>query len=447
MMYEMQTFPHHQVFMLLATSADGINDWVPYNTTSMLPHLPNRIYFNQVLSGANSNECGSVVDEIAKANMRTVGGTCEDTDASAGLSSVPSPPSAVEAGQLKLRLFCETSMYTSTDGVAWRDTAAPWQPIATDYPVSAFYNNVTKLWQMQARPREGDRRVATHTFNSTWGQRDPPMLALDADALDSSLAEIYGQYVFNYDGYVDMYHVPQGITAAEVLHNSPHKYLTGKSDVYLAYSLNGVHWARTVREPLIANGPPGAADAGLIYPTAAATDVSDGSLVVTASASPFEHGIFAAPNGTGSGAILTYRFRKHGLVFLESEGGVGLVGTTVLYWASGEARVNVNAAGGTVLCRVTGEAGNQPLAGYDWSDADAFSADDTGWVPTWSSGKTLDGLVRNESHAGNHALIRFEFQLVNARLYSISGDFHPISSPEVHGPFPPVPRPGFEPGW
>lgn len=235
----------------------------------------------------------------------------------------------------------------------------------------------------------------------------------------------------------------QGLTPAEIESNSPHKYLTGKSDVFLAHSLNGVHWARTSRDAVIPNGAPGSLDAGLIYPTAAREAPGTGALLVTASVSPFEHGIFSnSSNGVGSGSIVTYTFRKHGLVFLESDGGVGLVGTRIVYWESGEALVNVNAASGSVLCRVTDKA-NKPLTGYDWSDAVSFTGDSTAWQPTWSNGKTLGALAGK----GAQSVIRLEFQLVDARLYSISGNFAPLASTEANGPFPPVPRPGFEPGW
>jgi hypothetical protein len=238
--------------------------------------------------------------------------------------------------------------------------------------------------------------------------------------------------------------VPQGLTKEEIGSNSPHKYLTGKSDVYLAHSLNGVHWTRTTREPVVPNGPPGAPDAGLIYPTSARLDPVDQSLIVTASVSQYEHGIFANPrNGTGSGGIVTYKWRKNGLVYLESDGGVGLVGTRIMYWGGGEASVNVDAGSGTVLCRVTDKS-NNPINGYDWSDAIEFTGDDsTSWTPTWASGKGLASLAGK----GASSVLRLEFQLVNARLHSIEGDFHPISVTELGGPFPPLPRPGFEPGW
>ena len=139
---------------------------------------------------------------------------------------------------------------------------------------------------------------------------------------------------------------------------------------------------------------------------------------------------------------MTYRYRQHGLVYLESMGGVGLVGTRIMYWEGGEAMVNVDALSGSVLCRVTDKT-NTPLQGYDYSDAIAFQGDATNWTPTWKDGKGLSELAGKKAAS----VLRLEFQLINARLYSVSGNFVPLSVEEAAGPYPPVPRPGFEPGW
>jgi hypothetical protein len=58
---------------------------------------------------------------------------------------------------------------------------------ATD-PVSAFFNNVTKNWQMLARPRGSDRRIASHNLPadlSGYSNTSLPQLMLDTDGSDS----------------------------------------------------------------------------------------------------------------------------------------------------------------------------------------------------------------------------------------------------------------------
>ena len=56
----------------------------------------------------------------------------------------------------------------------------------------------------------------------------------------------------------------------------------------------------------------------------------------------------ADKNGTGSGAMLSYSLRKDGWVFLESSGGIGIVGTRIFWLSHGEIAVNLNAATGRV---------------------------------------------------------------------------------------------------
>jgi hypothetical protein len=104
MMYEAQTFPKHEVFMLLAQSDDGIT-WLPRDTTKELPALTGRKYSNQVMpvnNGSKNPEFGSVV-------MGHDG---------------------------KLRVFGEFSIWISDDGVHWTDTQQPWQPHPTDCETS-----------------------------------------------------------------------------------------------------------------------------------------------------------------------------------------------------------------------------------------------------------------------------------------------------------------------
>jgi hypothetical protein len=250
---------------------------------------------------------------------------------------------------------------------------------------------------------------------------------------------------------LDVFHVPQGLTAAEIAANSPHKYLTGNSDVQLAHSLNGVSWKRTSREPMIPNGPPGSLSAGLLYPSSiqrtpernGSSDPAGQQIIITASASALEHGLFSYKNGSGSGAMLSYSLRKDGFVFLESSGGIGLVGTRILWLSLGEISVNLNARTGRVRCRVTDHS-NKPLTGYDWGDSVPCEGCDTlAWIPQWKQRRNLSSLAGR----GSDSVIRLEFEMVNARLYSLEGQFAPLSSPEVRGPFPPIARPGFEPGW
>jgi hypothetical protein len=119
-------------------------------------------------------------------------------------------------------------------------------------------------------------------------------------------------------------------------------------------------------------------------------------------------------NGTGSGAMLSYSLRKDGWVYLESSGGIGIVGTRIFWLSHGEIAVNLNAATGRVRCRATDQH-NKPLVGYDWNDSVPCEACNTlAWIPQWSNQRNLSSLAGQ----GSHSVIRLEFEMVNARLVS-----------------------------
>lgn len=96
--------------------------------------------------------------------------------------------------------------------------------------------------------------------------------------------------------------------------------------------------------------------------------------------------------------------------FLESEGGVGLVGTRILWLAAeGETVVNINAANGRARCRVT-DSHNVPLQGYDWDQAVPFSGDSLRWRPQWrnSTGSEHYQTMSSLGGKGVHSVIHLE---------------------------------------
>ena len=112
-------------------------------------------------------------------------------------------------------------------------------------------------------------------------------------------------------------------------------------DCQLAYSLNGWHFQRGLRDPFIPNGPPGDPDSGTVYPSCMVPQ-EDGSLRLYASACTLEHGNVQAGD---AGSLLAYSMRRDGFMYLESTGGRGTVGTRALYWRGGEAQLNVQGPG------------------------------------------------------------------------------------------------------
>lgn len=213
----------------------------------------------------------------------------------------------------------------------------------------------------------------------------------------------------------------------------PSVFFDGHVDCQLAYSLNGWHFQRTLREPFIPNREPGEPDAGCVYPSSWVFR-EGGDIDIYASACTHEHGYIPK----GSGSIAAYRLRCDGWVYLESAGGVGLVGTRAVFWRAGEVELNVQSPGGDVRARVTDPTG-KPIEGYTFVDCQPFAGDSTAWTPQWGGGKELAALADR--------CVRIEVQLNRARLYAIRGDFLPLRAGDVYryeqDGIEPKPRPGF----
>ena len=394
---------------LLAESDDGLH-WQPRDTTRDID-LPDRKTPNQLLPLDEFGEWPACyIDERAEPQERIKG-------------LVVFHPS---------RNFVKTRLWTSPDGLHWTlKEGVQWQEQGPDPGVAVYWNEVRQSYCFTTRPDWTDRRIAVFETRD-WRTFTTPELCMQADALDSRLAEIYGMPVFPYEGYFValpwIFHVDPSVPG-----HSPHKFHDGHVDCQLAYSLNGWHFQRGLRDPFIPNGEPGEPDAGCVYPSCMVRK-DKGDLWIYASACTLEHGY----NPYGSGSILAYRLRRDGFVYLESTGGVGVVGTRAVYWQGGELELNVQAQGGHVRAQVTDIAG-EPLDGFSFDDCVPFSGDDTAWAPTWQDGRRL------AAHA--NSLLRIEVELKSARLYAIRGDFvHALGGQcwrlRDDG-LKPEPRPGF----
>ncbi|MCG3148727.1 MAG: hypothetical protein PCFJNLEI_02172 [Verrucomicrobiae bacterium] len=299
-------------------------------------------------------------------------------------------------------------LWTSSDGQQWRLVeGAAWQEPNPDPPTFVHWNPRRQRYVLSTRPDYCDRRIAL--FETTDFRSYTPLeLALHTDSLDRSLTQIYGMPIFFYDGWFIGLPWMFDISATET-GSLPHKYRGGKQTAQVAYSLNGWHWQRSLREPLFPNGEPGEPDGGCLQPSSMIR-LGDGTLRFYASTSRHEHS-HCPPD---DGYIVSYELRRDGFVYLESDGGTGIVGTRPLFWLGGEVELNIQAPAGWVRVQVTDPRG-QPLPGYTFSDSEVLHADRPAWTPTWKDGKTLAALADK--------MIRIEIQLENARLYALRGDY------------------------
>jgi hypothetical protein len=299
-------------------------------------------------------------------------------------------------------------LWTSTDCVHWRLVdGAHWQAPCPDPPTFVHWNARRGRYVLATRPDSCDRRIALYETDDFLSYT-PMELALQTDSQDRSLSQIYGMPIFPYDDLFIGLPWFFDISPTETK-NLPHKYLGGKQYGQLAYSLNGWHWQRSLRQPFIGNGEPGDPDGGCLQPSSM-VQLDDGSLRFYASTSRHEHG-HCPPD---DGYIVGYSLRRDGFVYLESDGGVGVVGTRALYWLGGEVELNVQAPAGWVRVQVTDPRGT-PLAGYTFEESETLHADNPAWTPTWQGGKTLAALA--------NTMLRLEIHLENARLYALRGDY------------------------
>jgi hypothetical protein len=379
-------WPEGKVCPLLAESDDGLT-WAPRDTTQDID-LPDRLVPHQLLPLEHFGECPACyIDPRAEPAERIKG-------------------LVVYHGASQHSM--DTRLWVSPDGLRWTlKEGVEWQKLGPDPGVGVFWNKVRQSYTLTTRPDYGDRRIAVFETQD-WQRFSKPELALQADPLDSPLAELYAMPVFPYE---DVYIGLLWLYYTAPLEAGDTKGSGGRIDCQLTYSLNGWHFQRGLREPFVANGDPGEPDAGCVYPSSMIAQ-EDGSLWIYASAGTHEHAYLSS----GSGSILTYRLRRDGFVFLESGGGVGTIGTRPVFWQSGDAELNVQSQGGAVSVQITDPSWG-PVEGYSFADCQPFSGDDAAWTPIWEGGKTLSQL--------SGKVIRLEVELLNARLFAIRGDFVP----------------------
>ena len=409
--------PQHR-YPLVAESDDGMRWKTP--DLAKLVSLPDRRYPHQLFPIDEFREWDCYVDERAEDPNERVKG-------------------------LVTNYGDKTLLWTSPDGLVWKKMeGVEWRPGGTpDPPSTAFWNEVRGSYVISARPtpKTHPRRVA---FSETkdWRHFSDHELILATDALDTPLAEIYGMVVFPYEG--------KFVGLVWIYHTEPtsmFKYWEGTTDCQLAYSYNGWHFQRSLRDPFMPNTTHGELGSGLVRPHCMLVDDAP-QIRIYSSSSSLEHGyhiddhigrkrIEGPAEGKDHGALLMHKLRLDGFFYLQSNAGPGMLGTRALFWRGGEARLNVQ-SGHEVRVQVTDTEG-KVLEGYGFADCEPFKGDNLFWTPRWKNGRGLNELSKTA--------VRLEIELNNARIYAIRGDFIAMSSGEtrrfLETGAEPVHRPGF----
>ena len=316
-------------------------------------------------------------------------------------------------------------LYVSADGRAWRLLPErSWHPTGIDPAVSGFYNPLRGSYVIAARPSWGDRRIAVYETRD-WRTFSAPEVAVGPDAADSPAAQVYGMPVFPYAhlfiGLLWTYHTSPVVGGGKFIH--------GKVDCRLAYSYNGWHFQRCLRQQFLPGAAPGEPGYGAIYPSSLVVTGGGGGsggrggageqvIRIYSSASQGEHAQVLADPQRGEGCLLLHELRLDGFVYLEPPAGPGALTTRPLHLRGDRLTVNVQAPHGLLRLQVT-DSQCRPLAGYGYADCAGFTGDAQAWEPVWRGGRTIGAL------AGQ--VIRLEAELFNGRLYALRGDLLPAS--------------------
>ena len=306
-----------------------------------------------------------------------------------------------------------SNLYVSPDGFRWTlQDGVKWHPWGIDPAVSAFWNKYRNSYVIAARPVAGDRRIAVYETED-WVSYTSPELALQADALDTPAAEVYGMPVFPYEdmfvGLLWIFHT------TPLVRSNPGKFHYGKVDCQLAYSYDGKHFSRGLREPFFENPPPGEYGSGCIYPSSLVRLDREQKLRIYSSSTKLQHAqVFLLDNPQDHDALLLHELRSDGFVYLESQRGPGSLITRILYYSGGELSLNAEVPYGKLLVQITDVDGD-PIEGYSFRDCLPITGDSTSFQPKWKNTKTLSAL--------SGQAVRIEIELTNGRLYAVRGDF------------------------
>ena len=305
-------------------------------------------------------------------------------------------------------------LWTSPNGIVWKKVdGVEWRPGSPDPPSTVFWNEVRQSYVISARPVPPHPRRTAFSETRNWRTFSDPELAIMTDAQDGPLAELYGTVIFPYEGkfvgFMWIYH-----TDPETMN----KYWQGKTDCQFTYSYNGWHFQRALRDPLIPNAEMGQLGAGTMRPTSMLVDDSK-NIRIYSSASMYEHGYHLT--GEDKGAVILFRLRLDGFVYLQSNAGPGLLGTRPFVHRGGELELNVQSFN-EIRVQVTGVDG-VPLDGFRFEDGESFVGDQLNWIPRWKNGRSMSAL--------SGRCVRLDIRLNHARIYAIRGDSTFISGRQI----------------
>lgn len=323
-------------------------------------------------------------------------------------------------------LFCDIDspsmsvhgvIYTSPDLIHWTLLEGVEWSRGPEPIVGVFYNKKKECYTITMRPDWGVRKVG-YVDTKDWRTFSSYEICLQTDPIDSPLTEIYGMPAIEYNGY----YIGFPILYRGFKDDLITKFMGGTIESELAYSFDGHHWQRSVREPFITGLDEqhervfGHKNNMLWISDFLETD--DGILIYC-SATKNEHGV--AFSAKGDGKICVMHIKNDRFISLNAD-NEGVVATRENLWTSGEVHVNLCAEKATLAvyesCGNDYYGGAHPIDGYAHEDCLPFSGDSTDWIPQFKNGKKLEELK------GKTLILEIKIQ--NGDIYSLTCDCIPL---------------------
>lgn len=302
-------------------------------------------------------------------------------------------------------LTVSDELFVSPDALHWTKLDVTWNENGGEPGVGCVYSSLRQSYIITCRPHWCDRRICI-TETKDWRTFTTPVHAMQADALDEPLAEIYGMPVFEvedrYVGFAWKILEPNGACKQEM--KGQLVSLGGHMAPELVYSDNGLYYMRSLRKPFIENGDPDCPCYGCLF-TSSMLQRDENTWLITAAASQGGHGGFRTP---GIGSILTFAMKPDRFIYLQSN-ALGLFRTMHLL-VDGDIYINAHVYGSLRFQLV--DFDGTPIPGFTFADCDRFCGNELKHKMTWKgrSASELKGQI-----------VKLECTMDSGRLYTVSG--------------------------
>ena len=299
----------------------------------------------------------------------------------------------------------------SPDGRNWTiDKEARWNKQHTDGCGQFVYNPYNGKYFFAGRPILGDRRVAIYQTED-FLHYEKPFVVLQPDSSDPPMTEFYAMSVVPYGG---MFLGFMSKHFCGELDNGVFFRSYGRIVPELVYSINGISFQRTNRQPFIRYDP---MKYGMMF---AGSAVSNGDkLYIYSTAYASGHGDeFNKPKNPemfGGAGLVIASIRKDGFCALETTSDLGEFAIRPMIYRGGDITINAQtSAYGRIRAELRtpqDRGASTPIEGFALEDSIPLCGDSCSHALRWKNGADLS-VLKNKP-------VMLRLEMVQARVYSI----------------------------